>query len=138
MSAPKPTITSQQTMAKVNEIRAEQAQANRLSQFAIPLGCVLRDKFDFSNAQQYTDWADMAWKAAEAFLAKEQSLVGPLNDKLQEAVNEHNELIQIETNAAKQAEAKSKARQEPLRSLPDPVPEVTPHPAAESSPGGEK
>lgn len=131
----KPTITTQQTMAKVNEARAEQARANRLSQFAIPLGCVLRDKFDFSETKQYADWAAMAWKAAEAFLAKEQSLVGPLNDKLIEAVNEHNELIQIEAEAAKQAEAKSKARQEPLRALPDPVPEAE-KPAAEPAPGG--
>lgn len=97
----KPKITTQDTMEAVNDARAVQAHTQRLSQFAIPLGCVLRDKFDFSNDKQFDDWAAMAWKAAEAFLAKEKTLVDPANDALMKAVDAHNALVNIEADKAK-------------------------------------
>jgi hypothetical protein len=38
---------------------------------AIALAPSLRDKFDFSDDKQFTDWAKLAFKAANAFAEEE-------------------------------------------------------------------
>lgn len=41
-----------------------------LHQIAVALAPCLRDKFDFSTDAQFKEWADISYKAAQAFLDK--------------------------------------------------------------------
>lgn len=52
-----------------------QDKVRYLDGVAKSLAPCLRDKFDFSNDQQFKDWVDMSHKAAQFFLDKAEPLL---------------------------------------------------------------
>ena len=49
-------------------------EQQRLESIAVVMAAALRDKFDFSEDQNYTDLAEMAFKAANAIVTKSDEI----------------------------------------------------------------
>lgn len=54
---------------------ANQLQIDRREKIALALAPSLRDKFDFSQPEQYESWADISFVAADAFIKKAVALM---------------------------------------------------------------
>jgi hypothetical protein len=79
-------------------------RVKNLHNIALAIAPSLRDKFDFSMDSQFTDWAKISYKAAEALLAETEAKLNAANkadveavQRVQIALERDNRLTQTQT-----------------------------------------
>lgn len=78
---------------KVNKMQGELKYLQRTAAIAVALAPAFRDKFDFSDPKQFTDLADIAWKAAQAMVVKEKSVLEPFEKEITDVIDAHNVMV---------------------------------------------